>query len=197
MMDSKQLRALKRALRDWFKEMLAPLIRKQTLGTASADGFEEAEGWGAETGEPDYTYSVRRMQHYGFASDVPAGAEILSVSVTGGSNNRTYVASELPNTRPGLEGGEVALYSKYGQIIRLTKDGNIVLVPAAGSSLLLGDGSEAACDAVITESKLQLKLDTIKTHTHPTPAGASSQSAELNVPGALTITGSPNTKAKT
>ena len=187
----------RRALVDFLRNHLAGFIRRTLVATPSADGHIEIEGWGSEAGEPEGSYTARIFQHYGFWSHVPEGAEAVVVAVNGGSSNGAVVATELPGTRPALEKGEVAIFSKFGQVVKLTKDGDVVLIPKAGRKILIG--SATGTDPVVLKSELNSQLSTLKTslnrHTHPTPSGASS--APSTPIGSLSVSGSSNTEAKT
>lgn len=186
----------RRALVDFLRNYLAGLIRRTLIATPSADGHIEVEGWGSEAGEEEGSYTARIFQHYGIASHVPEGAEAVVVAVNGGSANGAVVATELPGTRPALDKGEVAVYSKFGQKILLDKDGNVIITPKEGSKVLLG--SATGTDPVVLKSELNSLLSTVRTwlngHIHPTPSGASS--APSTPIGTLSVSGSQNTEAK-
>ncbi len=187
----------RRALVDLLRNYLAGLIRRTLIATPSADGHIEVEGWGSEAGEEEGSYTARIFQHYGIASHVPEGAEAVVVAVNGGSANGAVVATELPGARPALEKGEVAVYSKFGQVVRLTKDGDVVLIPKAGRKILIG--SATGTDPVVLKSELNSLLSTVRawlnSHTHPTPSGASS--APTMAMATMSVSGSSNTEAKT
>jgi phage gp45-like len=186
----------RRALIDLLRNYLAGLIRRTLLATPSADGFVEVEGWGSEAGEPEGSYTARIIQHYGFWSHVPEGAETVVVAVAGGSANGAVVATELPGTKPEIEKGEVAIFSKFGQKILLDKDGNVIITPKSGAKVLLGDST--GTDPVVLKSELNSVLSTVRTwlngHIHPTPSGTSS--VATTPIGTLSVSGSPNTEAK-
>jgi len=129
----------RRALIDFLRNYLASIVRRTLIATPSADGHIEVEGWGSEAGEEEGSYTARIYQHYGIASHVPEGAEAVVVAVNGGSANGAVVATELPGTRPALEKGEVAVYSKFGQKILLDKNGNVIITPKAGSKITVCD----------------------------------------------------------
>ena len=187
----------RRTLVDFLRNYLAGFIRRTLIATPSTDGHIEVEGWGSEAGEPEGSYTARIFQHYGFWSHVPEGAEAIVVAVSGGSANGAVVATELPGTRPALEKGEVAIFSKFGQVVKLTKDGDVVLIPNAEGKILIGSATET--DPVVLKSELNSLLSTVRTwlnsHTHPTPSGASS--APSTPIGSLSVNGSSNTEAKT
>ncbi len=188
----------RRALIDFLRNYLAGFIRRTLVATPSADGHIEVEGWGSEAGEEEGSYTARIFQHYGFWSHVPEGAEAVVVAVNGGSANGAVVATELPGTKPSLEKGEVAIFSKFGQVVKLTKDGDVVVVPAAGRKVLLG--SATGTDPVVLKSELNSVLSTVRTwlnsHTHSVPAGPGTSSAPSSPIGTLSVSGSPNTEAK-
>ena len=187
----------RRSLVDFLRNYLAGLIRRTLIATPSADGHIEVDGWGSEAGEEEGSYTARIFQHYGFWSHVPEGAETVVVAVNGGSANGAVVGTELPGTKPSLEKGEVAIFSKFGQKILLDKDGNVIITPKSGAKVLLGDAT--GTDPVVLKSELNSVLSTVRTwlnsHTHPTPSGSSS--APSTPIGSLSVSGSSNTEAKT
>ena len=91
----------------------------------------------------------------------------------------------------------VSCGNEIGQVVKLTKDGDVVLIPKAGRKILIG--SATGTDPVVLKSELNSLLSTVRTwlnsHTHPTPSGASS--APSTPIGSLSVSGSSNTEAKT
>ena len=86
--------------------------------------------------------AVEVAQHYGFASR-PGDLEVVTVSI-GGSHSHRVVIAELDRVgRPELEQDEVTIYSSSGASVLLTKDGDVVVTPAAGRSVLLAGGGAA------------------------------------------------------
>lgn len=181
-------------IRRWVLTWCARLIRKLQIRGRSASGYYSTDNSGAAPSDGDVGMTIQRYQLYGITSEPPTGTECIVLAVNGGASNRVSVA-ELPQNVPAIEADEVLLWAKAGQRVLLTRDGDIVVTPATGRKVLLGDAT--GTDPVVTESRLQAILDTIKAHTHPVSGAVAGASAQLAVPGAVTIVGSPNVEAKT
>ena len=70
---------------------------------------------------------VERVQNYGFSGMPPAGSTLVAVAVGGSRDHLMVVACEHPDHSPVLETGESAMYSQFGQLIKMDKDGNVTL----------------------------------------------------------------------
>lgn len=71
---------------------------------------------------------VERVQNFGHTGVPPKGAVHVCVAVMGNRDHLAIVACEHPEHRPkGLAEGEAAVYSAFGSMIKLDKDGNIVV----------------------------------------------------------------------
>ena len=70
---------------------------------------------------------VERVQNYGFSGMPPAGSTLVAVAVGGSRDHLMVVACEHPDHSPVLETGEAAMYSLFGQLIKMDKDGNVTL----------------------------------------------------------------------
>ena len=138
-------------IRDRLKTHLARLVRKTILATATASGYDQVEGYEPAADEPRYGFGARRMQSYGFTSYVPEGAEVVVLAVGGGSNNRVYVASELPGAAPTLEKGEVSIYSKFGQRLLLDKNSRVSVDNGDdGTLVVVGDKTTISQDLAVS-----------------------------------------------
>lgn len=183
-------------IRRWVQTWCARLIRKLQIRGRSDTGFYSTDNSGAAPSDGDVGMTAQRYQLYGITSEPPPGTECIVLAVNGGSSNRVAVA-ELPQNVPAIEADEVLLWAKAGQRILLTRDGDIVVTPAAGRKVLLG--SATGTDPVVLKSELNSVLSTVRTwlngHIHPTPSGASS--AASTPIGSLSVSGSSNTEAKT
>ena len=70
---------------------------------------------------------VERIQNFGHTGVPPAGAVAAGVSVMGSRDHVVIVACDHPDHRvTGLAPGESALYSAFGSLVKLDKDGNAV-----------------------------------------------------------------------
>lgn len=184
------------AVKNWVRTWSSRLIRKLQIRGRADTGYYGVDNSGADPSDGDVGMTVQRYQLYGLTSEPPSGTECVVLAVNGGATNRVAVA-ELPQNVPAIEADEVLLWAKAGQRILLTRDGDIVVTPAAGRKVLLG--SATGTDPVVLKSELNSLLSTVRTwlngHIHPTPSGASS--AASTPIGSLSVSGSSNTEAKT
>ena len=91
-------------VRDAIKSLIAPLIRKTTLGGSTADGKgDRSRGYERGSGDPDYGFPVRRMQHYGFTSWIPVDSEIVSLAIGGATNGTTTAAPGVWKLEAGVD----------------------------------------------------------------------------------------------
>lgn len=71
---------------------------------------------------------VERLQNYGFTSVPEAGAQAVMVCVGGNRDHPLVVAADDPRYRKsGLQPGEVAVYSRWGDYIHFKRGGGIEL----------------------------------------------------------------------
>ena len=186
------------AIRDWIRNRLASMVRLTTIRGRDAKGIYSCDGY-RHPDDPESVVVAKRGQHYGFCSEPPNDGTCVAVAVAvgGGASNRVAVAEYSTNT-PEIEEGEVLLWAKAGQRVLLNKDGDVIVIPAAGRKVLLG--SATGTDPVVLKSELNSQLSTLKTwlngHTHPVPAGPGTSSAASMPIGTLSVSGSSNTEAK-
>lgn len=185
------------AVKNWVRTWSARLIRKLQIRGRADTGYYSTDNNGANPSDGDVGMTVQRYQLYGLTSEPPSGTECVVLAVNGGASNRVSVA-ELPQNVPTIEADEVLLWAKAGQRILLNRDGDVVVVPAAGRKVLLG--SATGTDPVVLKSELNSVLSTVRTwlnsHTHPVPAGPGTSSAPSTPIGSLSVSGSSNTEAK-
>jgi phage baseplate assembly protein V len=87
-------------------------------------------------------------QSYGFSSVPLAGAEAVVVFPNGDRSHPLVIAVSDRRYRPtGGQAGQVTVYNHTGAKVTLTADGDIVLQPATGRSVLAG--SSSAVDGAI------------------------------------------------
>lgn len=77
---------------------------------------------------------VKTMSPYGISS---LAVEGMMIQVMINDGNITIVGVYDPS-KPDVAPGETIIYSKYGQRIELKADGNIVLIPADGKKVIMG-----------------------------------------------------------
>lgn len=187
------------AIRDWIRNRLASMVRLTTIRGRDAKGIYSCDGY-RHPDDPESVVVAKRAQHYGLCSEPPNDGTCVAVAVAvgGGASNRVAVAEYSTNT-PEIEEGEVMLWTKFGQRVLLNRDGDVVVVPAAGRKVLIG--SATGTDPVVLKSELNSVLSTVRTwlnsHTHPVPAGPGTSSAPSTPIGSLSVSGSSNTEAKT
>lgn len=133
---------------------------------------------------------VERFQQYGLSSNPPRESDCLVVFVGGRRDQGYCLAAEKRGTRViNLQEGEVALYNETGAKIVMKANGDIEIVPKPGQKVTVSadvevTGTLTASVDVVTNGK------SLKTHTHPLPAGSVS-----TAPGAVTFLPTPNTGA--
>lgn len=186
------------AVKSWVRTWAARLIRKLQIRGRADVGFYSTDNSGAGPSDGDVGMTVQRYQLYGLTSEPPSGTECIVLAINGGASNRVSVA-ELPQNVPAIEADEVLLWAKAGQRILLTKDGDVVVIPAAGRKVLLG--SATGTDPIVLKSELNSQLSTLKTwlnsHMHEVPAAPGPSDAPTTPIGTLSVSGSSNTEAKT
>lgn len=124
-----------------------------------------------------------RFQQYGFTSVPIAGAEAVVLFPNGDRGHPLVVAVDDRRYRPnGWEPGEVGVYNFAGAVVKLTKDGNVIISAAPGCTVTVDDGSGLA-EPLITKTQFD-------THVHPTAVGPSA------VPSNAAISGTTVLKAK-
>lgn len=107
--------------------------------------------------------AVGIVEAYGVASRPPAGARALTIAIGGDSSFREAVGLVAPSSRPATESGELVLYTVHGQTIRLTEDGDIVLIPAPGRKIYLGatEGTEPPAKGPTTRTEINKLISAI------------------------------------
>ena len=71
---------------------------------------------------------VERVQNYGHRGHPPQGSTVATVAVAGSRDHLVVVACEHPDHVPPLESGESAMYAMFGQLFKMDKEGNVMLV---------------------------------------------------------------------
>ena len=117
---------------------------------------------------------VERFQEYGFTSVPEPGAEAIVLAVGASRAHLVVVASDDRRYRPtGWASGEVGIYSRFGQTVRLKADGSIELTPAAGQPVKVAGNLEVVGNVVATGNvqdaagSMQEMRDTYNVHTQP------------------------------
>jgi len=188
------------AIREWVRNKLASVVRLTTIRGRDSKGIYSCDGY-RHPDDPESVVVAKRAQHYGFCSEPPSDGTCVAVAVAvgGGASNRVAVAEYSTNT-PEIEADEVLLWAKAGQRVLMNKDGDVVIYPAPGRSVILGSASGGDCDPVVTKSELNSLLSSLKTaynsHTHPVPVGPGTSSAPTATITSLSVDASPNVFAR-
>jgi len=178
-------------VKDAAHAVAARVVQMAVLSRGKANGVDQAKF-------RDRAQPVSRAQPFGLRSIAPPGSRIITLGVNAGRGNRVYISAEHPDVGPtDLEEGEVALYNGSAQVltIRLTKDGDIQIIPAAGRKVKLGSKDDGELDPVVLYSKLKEQFDRFvlkhNQHTHPMPGNivVTTTIGAFGVPTAGVITG--------
>lgn len=145
------------------KTYVSRFVRKLILRGRAAVGYYSMEGYQSAPDEPTQNIVAKRVQHYGFTSEPPDGAEVIAVAIGGGASNRAVVA-ETVTGEPEIENKEVLLWSEFGQRVLLDENLQIRLDNGNGGTLVMnGDATNISQDAAVARD-LQVNRDTKVDH---------------------------------
>ncbi len=113
--DQRIRRAL-RAIRLPFRARLTSLNGAPGVQLAQAEGLSGEQLQAAEV-----------LQHFGFTSGIPGGAQLVALPLAGKTDAVIIIGSEHTAHRIHVKGGETCVYSAHGSKITL-KEGNLVEV---------------------------------------------------------------------
>ena len=92
-------------------------------------------------------------QPYGFFSVPLAGAEVVLLFPNGDRSHAIALSASDRRYRPrNSDGGESGIYNHVGAIVRLTKDGDIIVRAAPGRDVIVDDGA-GGTDALVKRSE--------------------------------------------
>lgn len=118
----------------------------------------------------EQTRPARLVQQYGLASRPLVDAECIVLPVGGRSSQGVIIATEDARYRLLLSDGEVALYDHLGQVVKLTKNGDIEISATSMGKIVLNSGTMGvAADGDVC------------THTLMAPAGGGAVTGTINV----------------
>lgn len=141
-------RAVNKAMgrvRTAFRAVLTALDRDAPIMLAQAEGL---------SGEQLQDNEL--MQHYGYTSAPPDGAQMVVLPLGGKTAHGIIIATEHIQYRlKSLERGEVALYDDLGQCVRLTRTG--IVIDGAGQPIIVRNASSVTIDT--PQTKISGKLD--------------------------------------
>lgn len=116
-------------------------------------------------GLPGERLRLRVMQHFGFASRLPEGCDVVALPIGGASKHSVIIASELSSIQIELEAGDCCLYDLHGHQLRLTAAG-VEMRDKSGNYLRLTDG-KVETNCVIHAPNLITPIVNTNTHVHP------------------------------
>lgn len=145
------------------KTYVSRFVRKLILRGRAAVGYYSMEGYQSAPDEPTQNIVAKRVQHYGFVSEPPDGAEVIAVAIGGGASNRAAVAETVVG-EPEIENKEVLLWSEFGQRIHLDKILQIRLDNGNGASLVMNGAATSVTQDVAVARDLQVNRDTKVDH---------------------------------
>jgi phage gp45-like len=121
------------------------------------------EGYQSAPDEPTQNIVAKRVQHYGFTSEPPDGAEVIAVAIGGGASNRAAIAETVVG-EPEIQNREVLLWSQFGQRVLLDAALQIRADNGNGGLLVMnGETTNITQDAAIARD-LQVNRDTKVDH---------------------------------
>lgn len=89
------------------------------------------------------SFPAELFQQVGFASRPPGQAEVIMVNVGGEAEHGVIVATRDRSTQVAIEKDETAIFTS-GTVIRLTKDGDVLVRAKPGRTVSVDDGSGGA-----------------------------------------------------
>ena len=145
------------------KTYLTRLTRKLILRGRAAVGYYSMEGYQSAPDEPTQNIVAKRVQHYGFVSEPPEGAEVVAVAIGGGASNRAAIA-ETVTGEPEIENKEVLLWSEFGQRVLLDASLQIRADNGNGGLLVMNGETTNITQDVAVARDLQVNRDTKVDH---------------------------------
>lgn len=157
---------------------LARTMLRRLAVLSSSAGLWQVEGYTPA----DRDNAVEAFQGVGFASRPrsSATAEAVVVKIGGASEHQVIVAARDFEIEPDLAEDEVAIFNSTGAIVRITKDGDIVVEPAAGREVLVRSSGGSA-EALAMKSDVQALADWAAAHRHDA-AQATAGSLPTSIP---------------
>lgn len=132
---------------DAVRELFANTIQLAPYALSTKDGYrDKVEGFipqdDPQSGDKKYDLDGRRAWPFGIRSRPPKGVQAVWLRV-GRSPNGVIVGADSSRYGPSdLDDGEVALYNKVsGVVVRLTKDGDVIINAASGRTVQINGSS--------------------------------------------------------
>ena len=153
------------------------IVRRLAVGVTSASNFWQLVGFDGAYGESETLDEVEAFQGVGFVARPKPGssAEAVVVCVGGESGHPVIVATRDKATEIQVEADETAIYNSTGAVVRITKDGDIVVRCKAGRTVSIDDGSGAV--PLATKADVDALRTTFNLHTHASHGAVTTEQA--------------------
>lgn len=155
------------------KKIISPIHRRVMLMIArSTIKVAKAATAQITTGVDEVRDDLDRLQEFGFASMPEEGAEALIVFVGGNRDHGVIVATGDKRSRPALDAGETAIYTK-DVVIKIKADKTVEIIGATKMKFPcdLEVTGKITATGIVQGSDVKTTSGTkLSTHTHP--AGA-------------------------
>lgn len=144
--------------------------------------------------EDETIEGIERIQPYGLTSNPPIDSETIVLFLNGNREHGIAIACDSGVNRiKSLDSGEVAIYTKYGQIIKLGKEGNIEITLSGVVSV--GNGSDYAAMNEKVKNQWNLLLTACQNFTPVPHDGGAALAAKIVSAITANEYGSTNLKA--
>lgn len=117
-----------RTFMEWFNRAIEPIKNRLMLMVSRGVSNSVDDGSGIQTMQltglaGETKRKVPSIQHYGFSSHPPPGADLVMLSVNGNRENAVVVGTEHRDFRfTALAEGDAIIYNKNGKFIHLIGD---------------------------------------------------------------------------
>ena len=143
-------------------------VRAVLQGMAIAQRIQRVD---AEALAGEQLQDVELMQHFGFTSAPPAGAQLIVLPLGGRTSAAVVIASEHGDYRFHLNAqGEAALYNQWGDVVHMQADRSIRLVAATKvrieSPLVEVTGNLTVAGTIVATGNVTGAGKSLATHVH-------------------------------
>lgn len=121
---------------------------------------------------------IERLQNYGMSSNPPVDSEAVAAGIGSSMDHVVVIVVDSGANRPtGLETGETAFYSMFGQQITNKSDGTVHVSAPAGTDH--GNGTSPVALAIQTNAKFEAIVDAINSAAVGTSDGGAAFKANM------------------
>lgn len=132
---------------DHLKRMISPIISKVNSlvfrgVVEKVNDSKDLQILTLNIGGGNLVSKIERVQNYGFTSHPVKGAQTVILFPGGNKSSGLAIAVDDGNYRIELDEGEAALYSKFGNLIKMKSDGSIEISTLPGKDIKLNANVE-------------------------------------------------------